>query len=90
MKISNFKAKILHYPLYIIFLLSLISFFLVSCGAFKPKKVDLRKIPGDPKLKRQKNIREGRGFRLMGLVDGKKVAEGTSNSHHQMKCGVHH
>ena len=72
MKITNFKAKILHYPLYIIFLLSLISFFLVSCGAFKPKKVDLRKIPGDPKLKREKNIREGRGLRVMGLIDGKK------------------
>ena len=72
MKINNFKAKILHYPLYIIFLLSLISFFLVSCGPFKPKKVDLRKIPGDPKLKREKNIREGRGFRAMSLIDGKK------------------
>ena len=72
MKISNFKVKILYYPLYIIFLLSLISFFLVSCGPFKPKKVDLRKIPGDPKLKREKNIREGRGFRVMGLIDGKK------------------
>ena len=72
MKISNFKAKILYYPLYTIFLFSLISFFLFSCGPFKPKKVDLRKIPGDPKDKREKNIREGRGFRAMSLIDGRK------------------
>ena len=52
--------------------MSLISFFLVSCGPFKPKKVDLRQIPGDAKSKREKNIREGRGFRVMGLIDGKK------------------
>ena len=71
MKITNFKAKIIYYPIYIIFLLSLISFFLVSCGPLKPKKVDLRKIPGDPKLKREKNIREGRGFRAMGLLEKK-------------------
>jgi len=41
-------------------LLFFISFLLVSCGPLKPKKTDLRKIPGDPKLKREKNIREGR------------------------------
>ncbi len=44
-------------------------FFLNSCGPLKPKKVDLRKIPGDPKLKREKNIREGRGFRAMSLLE---------------------
>ena len=47
----------------------LILFFLNSCGPFKPKKTDLRKIPGDPKDKRAKNIQEGRGFRLMGIGD---------------------
>ncbi len=72
MKINNFKAKIIFYPIYTILFLSLISFFLVSCGALKPKKVDLRKIPGDPKLKRQKNIQEGRGFRLNSLIEGDK------------------
>ena len=72
MKINNFKAKIIYYPLYSLLLLSLISFFLVSCGPFKPKKTDLRKIPGDPKLKRQKNIQEGRGFRAMSLIDKDK------------------
>ena len=72
MKINNFKAKIIYYPIYSLLLLSLILFFLNSCGAFKPKKVDLRKIPGDPKLKRQKNLQEGRGFRANRLLEKRK------------------
>jgi len=36
------------------------------------QKVDLRKIPGNPKDKREKNIREGRGFRAMSILEGKK------------------
>ena len=71
MKINNFKAKLMCYPGYAILLLSLISFFLVSCGPLKPKKVDLREIPGDPKDKRQRNIREGRGFRAMSILENK-------------------
>ena len=69
MKISNFTVKIIPFISYSILIPILISFFLVSCGPFKPKKTDLRKIPGDPKLKREKNIREGRGFRAMGLLE---------------------
>jgi len=72
MKITKIKAKILYYPIYTIFLLSLISFFLISCGPLKPKKTDLRKIPGNPKEKREKNIREGRGFRAMSMLEKKK------------------
>ena len=59
--------KIIHFLIYFIFLVSITS-ALVSCGPFKPKKVDLRKIPGDPKDKRLKNIREGRGFTAMGAI----------------------
>ena len=70
MKIANFKAKILYYTVITLFLLSLAS-IVVSCGPFKPKYTDLRKIPGDPKDKRQKNIREGRGFRGMSLLENK-------------------
>ena len=72
MKITNIKAKIIYSSIYIIFLLILISFFLVSCGPLKPKKTDLRKIPGNPKDKRERNIREGRGFRAMGLLEKNK------------------
>ena len=71
MKINNFKAKLIRYPGYAILLLSLISFLLVSCGPLKPKKTDLRKIPGNPKDKRERNIREGRGFRAMGVLENK-------------------
>ena len=70
MKITNFKDKVLYYPIIILFLLSLAS-TVVSCGPFKPKYTDLRKIPGDPEGKRQRNIREGRGFRAMGLLEKK-------------------
>ena len=70
MKITNFKAKVLYYTVITLFLLSLAS-IVVSCGPFKPKYTDLRKIPGDPKDKREKNIREGRGFRAMGMIEKK-------------------
>ena len=70
MKITNFKAKILYYPVITLFLLSLAS-IIVSCGPLKPKYTDLRKIPGNPKDKREKNIREGRGFRGMSLLEKK-------------------
>jgi len=70
MKITNFKAKILYYPIIILFLLSLAS-IVVSCGPLKPKYTDLRKIPGNPKDKRERNIKEGRGFRAMGMLENK-------------------
>ena len=71
MKITNFKAKILYYPVITLFLLSLAS-TIVSCGPLKPKYTDLRKIPGNPKDKREKNIKEGRGFRAMGMLEKRK------------------
>jgi len=70
MKITNFKAKILYYPVITLFLLSLAS-LVVSCGPFKPKYTDLRKIPGNPKDKRERNIKEGRGFRAMSILEKK-------------------
>ena len=70
MKITNFKAKVLYYSVITLFLLSLAS-TIVSCGPFKPKYTDLRKIPGNPKDKREKNIREGRGFRAMSVFEKK-------------------
>ena len=63
----NKKPNILSRSIFIIFFLSLGS-FLVSCEAIKPKKVDLRKIPGNAEEKRIKNIREGRGFSAMGAI----------------------
>ena len=70
MKIADFKDKVLYYAVITLFLLSLAS-ILVSCGPFKPKYTDLRKVPGNPKDKREKNIREGRGFRAQGMFEKK-------------------
>ena len=71
MKIS----KIIRYLLFLLFLISII-FALVSCGPFKPKKVDLRKIPGDPKDKRLRNIKEGRGITVMGVIKNRGTGSG--------------
>ena len=70
MKITNFKAKVLYYSVITLFLLSLTS-LVVSCGPLKPKYTDLRKVPGNPKDKRERNIREGRGFRGMSMLEKK-------------------
>ncbi len=75
MKINNFKAKIIYYPLLVLFLLGIAS-FLVSCNALKPRKVDLRETPGNAKEKRLKNIKEGKGFTVMGAVKGRKGGMG--------------
>jgi len=72
MKIINFIGKFISYSIHVLLILTVTSFFLISCGPLKPKKVDLRKIPGNPKDKRQKNIREGRGFRAMNLLEKNK------------------
>ena len=37
-----------------------------GCQALKPKKVDAKEFPPDPRERVKKNIEEGKGFRLMG------------------------
>ena len=83
MKITNFKAKVLYYPVITLFLLSLAS-IVVSCGPFKPKYTDLRKIPGDPKDKRERNIKEGRGFRAMEMFEKKNSGNFSFASSNEM------
>ena len=70
MKITNFKTKILNYLVITLFLLSLTS-IVVSCGPFKPKYTDLRKIPANAEDKRKRNIEEGKGFRAMNVFEKK-------------------
>ena len=41
-----------------------------ACNALKPKKVSAKDFPPDPRKRVEKNMNEGRGFRLMG--DSKK------------------
>ena len=51
--------------------LSAILIFLSSCQALKYKKVSAKDYPPDPKERVQKNMDEGKGFRLMGGGDKK-------------------
>tara|TARA_B100001989_G_scaffold59318_1_gene39572 strand:- start:413 stop:1006 length:594 start_codon:yes stop_codon:yes gene_type:complete len=37
-----------------------------ACNALKPKKVSAKDFPPDPRKRVEKNINEGRGFRIMG------------------------
>ena len=37
-----------------------------ACNALKPKKVSAKDFPPDPRKRVEKNINEGRGFRVMG------------------------
>jgi len=54
----------------IIFILTLSSIILNSCGG-KFTGADARKYPDDPKKRVQKNIEEGRSFRVMDLAKGR-------------------
>ena len=54
---------------------SLLSFSLLSCQAFKPKKVDTRDIPTNAQERARKNIEEGRGASIGGLLG---VGRGTN------------
>tara|TARA_B100002052_G_C15723471_1_gene525266 strand:+ start:260 stop:775 length:516 start_codon:yes stop_codon:yes gene_type:complete len=51
-------------------LISISSLFLLSCAAFKPEKVDTRKTPVNAEERARKNIEEGRGVSLKGLIGG--------------------
>ena len=51
----------------IFILLSILIFLTQSaCKALKPKKVSAKDFPPDPRKRVEKNINEGRGFRVNG------------------------
>ena len=52
--------------------LVLLIFTLSSCKGGKLPGADARKVSADPRERVQKNIEEGRGFRLMGSINKKK------------------
>ena len=51
-------------------LFSILSLFLTSCEAFKPKKVNTREVPINAEERARKNIKEGRGVSLKGIMGG--------------------
>ena len=69
MKINKIIKKIKIFCLFI-----LILGFSSSCLKWDPP--DLRKIPGNAKEKREKNIREGKGFVLNDAIKGKRGGTG--------------
>ena len=70
MKKLNLYNQLLFFPFLILILLTL-----NSCGPFKYKKTDAREFPPEPEKRVQKNLEEGRGFRVMDL--NKKEGSGT-------------
>ncbi len=58
-----------------ILLISIFSLLLMSCQAFKPEKVDTRETPINAQERARKNIEEGRGTSLGGLLG---VGRGTN------------
>ena len=50
----------------VILLSTLIILTQTACNALKPKKVSAKDFPPDPRKRVEKNINEGRGFRVMG------------------------
>ena len=68
MSIFNFISKKT-----VVFFIGLIGFNLVSsCGVFKYEPVDARKVPANVKERVKKNLEEGKGMTLKGLVGGRK------------------
>ena len=57
--------------MYKVILISIFSLLLVSCQAFKPKKVDTRETPIKGTERARKNVEEGGGVSLKGLVKGR-------------------
>ena len=53
-------------------IITFFSFLLLtnSCGIYRP--VDAKKYPPNPELRVKKNLEEGRGFRIMDMVDDAK------------------
>ena len=70
MKISKFKANLITYPIFILFLC-----FVTNCVKWDPP--DLRKIPGSADEKREKNLKEGKGFRLNSAIKNRMGGSGS-------------
>ena len=76
---NNLNLSSIFKKIFLIFLI----FSIAGCGKGFFKKVDARKVPGNVNERAQKNIQEGRGFRLSQLGNqqgGGKFEFATSNA----------
>tara|TARA_B100001093_G_scaffold348940_1_gene333469 strand:+ start:38 stop:616 length:579 start_codon:yes stop_codon:yes gene_type:complete len=60
--------------LFLLFILAISMFLQTACGPLKYKKVSAKDYPPEPEKRIQKNMEEGRGFRILG---GPKKGGGT-------------
>ena len=65
--LRRFEGKMIILKKNIVFLFSILVLLTqTGCEALKPKKVSAKDFPPDPRKRVEKNLNEGRGFRLMG------------------------
>ena len=65
--LRRFEGKMIILKKNIVFLFSILVLLTqTGCEALKPKKVSAKDFPPDPRKRVEKNINEGKGFRLMG------------------------
>ena len=65
--LRRFELKMIILKKNIVFLFSILVLLTqTGCEALKPKKVSAKDFPPDPRKRVEKNINEGKGFRLMG------------------------
>tara|TARA_B100002052_G_scaffold8875_1_gene7430 strand:- start:127 stop:744 length:618 start_codon:yes stop_codon:yes gene_type:complete len=65
--LRRFELKMIILKKNIVFLFSILVLLTqTGCEALKPKKVSAKDFPPDPRKRVEKNLNEGRGFRLMG------------------------
>ncbi len=65
--LRRFELKMIILKKNIVFLFSILVLLTqTGCEALKPKKVSAKDFPPDPRKRVEKNLNEGKGFRLMG------------------------
>ena len=71
-----------------ILLFSILSLFLLSCEAFKPKKVNTREISTNAQERAKRNIKQGKGVSLGDLVRGGETTYQFSTSNPMWRASL--
>ena len=71
-----------------ILLFSILSLFLLSCEAIKPKKVNTREVPTNAQERARKNIEQGKGTSLKSIVRGGETTYQFSTSNPMWRASL--
>ena len=71
-----------------ILLFSILSLFLLSCEAFKPKKVNTREVSTNAQERARKNIEQGKGTSLKSIVRGGETTYQFSTSNPMWRASL--